>query len=96
MTVAVLNPLLKKLTLGVSICLDAKKGQSRRLRKSRQFQKVSLDDRDISIEIEKSQFCLDTSEKSEKSEKSQSRPRNLSRHDIFGKSRQFVSISIES
>ena len=73
-----------------------KKSQSRRPRKSRQFQKVSLDDRDISIEIEKSWFCLDTSKKSEKSEKSRSRPRNLSRHDIFGKSWQFVSISIES
>ncbi len=68
-----------------------KKYQSRRSRKSRQFQKVSLDDRDISIEI--SRFCLDTSEKSGKS---RSRPRNLSRHDIFGKSRQFFSISIES
>ena len=45
---------------------------SRRPKKSRQFQKVSLDDQDI--EIEKSRFCLDTSEKSEKS---RSRPRNL-------------------
>jgi hypothetical protein len=48
-----------KLRLGVSICLDVisietldlntEKSQSRRSRKSRQFQKVSLDDRDISI-----------------------------------------------
>ena len=47
------------LSLGVSICLDVvsietldldtKKSQSRRPKKSRQFQKVSLDDREISI-----------------------------------------------
>ncbi len=37
-----------------------KKSQSQRSRKSRQFQKVSLDIRDISIEIEKSRYCLDT------------------------------------
>ena len=59
----------KKLRLGVSICLDvisieisistSKKYQSRRWRKSRRFSKVSLDDRDISIEIEISRFSLD-------------------------------------
>jgi hypothetical protein len=35
-----------------------KKGQSRLSRKSRQFQKVSLNTRDFSIKIEKSRFCL--------------------------------------
>ncbi len=70
-----------------------KKVKSWLSRKSQQFQKVSLDDRDISIEIEKSQFCLDTTFQYQKSEP---RPRNLSRHDIFGKSRQFVLILIES
>ncbi len=53
----------------VSICLDVvsieilistpKKYQSRRSRKSRRFSKVSLDDREISIEIEISRFSLD-------------------------------------
>ena len=73
----------KNLSLGVSICLDVisieisistpKKYQSRRSRKSWQFSKVSLDDRDdldsfqklvstietISVEIEISRFYLD-------------------------------------
>ena len=57
------------LSLVVSICLDVvsieisistpKKYQSRRSRKSRRFSKVSLDDREISIEIEISRFSLD-------------------------------------
>jgi len=57
------------LRLGVSICLDVisieisistpKKYQSRRSRKSRRFSKVSLDDREISVEIEISRFSLD-------------------------------------
>ena len=72
------------------------------LKISTEKKKVSLDGREnldsfkklvSTIEIEKCWFCFDTSEKSGKS---RSRPRNLSRHDIFGKSRQFVSISIES
>jgi hypothetical protein len=46
-------------TLGVSICLDTKKSQSRPSSKSRQFQKVSLDNQDISIKIEISRFSLD-------------------------------------
>jgi hypothetical protein len=80
------------LSMGVSICLDVisismpKKGQSR------QFQKVSLDDRDIWIEMEKSRFCLDINVQTKKS---QSRSRNSSRSENFGASRQFVSISIE-
>jgi hypothetical protein len=59
----------KPLRLGVLICLDVisikisistpKKYQSRQSRKYRQFQKVSLDDREISVEIEISRFCLD-------------------------------------
>jgi hypothetical protein len=58
-----------KIRLGVSICLDVisieisistpKKYQSRRSRKSRRFSKVSLDDREISVEIEISRFSLD-------------------------------------
>ncbi len=57
------------LSLGVSIGLDVisieisistpKKYQSRRSRKSRRFSKVSLDDREISVEIEISRFSLD-------------------------------------
>ena len=57
------------LRLGVSICLDVisieisistpKKYQSRRSRKSRRFSKVSLDNREISVEIEISRFSLD-------------------------------------
>jgi hypothetical protein len=68
--------------------------------RSRQRKKVSLNGREdldsfkkLVLTIEISRFCLDTSEKSKKS---RSRPRNLSRHDIFSKSRQFVSILIES
>ena len=59
----------KNIRLGVSICLDVisieisistpKKYQSRRSRKSRRFSKVSLDDREISVEIEISRFSLD-------------------------------------
>jgi hypothetical protein len=57
------------ISLGVSIGLDVisieisistpKKYQSRRSRKSRRFSKVSLDDREISVEIEISRFSLD-------------------------------------
>ncbi len=57
------------LSLGVSIGLDVisieisistpKKYQSWRSRKSRRFSKVSLDDREISVEIEISRFSLD-------------------------------------
>ncbi len=64
-------------------------------RKLWHFQNLSLDDREISIEIKKSQFCFDTTFQSQKSW-SRSRSRNMSRHDIFGKSQQIVSISIES
>ena len=58
-----------EVSLVVSICLDVvsieisistpKKYQSRRSRKSRRFSKVSLDDREISVEIEISRFSLD-------------------------------------
>jgi hypothetical protein len=91
------------ISMGVSICLDVVsietldldtgKGWSRQSRKSLHFQNLSLDNREVSIEIEKSRFCLDTTFQSQKS---RLRSRNMSRHDIFGKSRQFVSISIES
>jgi hypothetical protein len=90
------------LTLGVSICLDVisieisistpKKYQSWRSRKSWQFQKVSLDDQEISVEIEISRFSLDINVQTKKS---RSISRNSSRSENFGVSRQFVSISIE-
>ncbi len=84
----------KLVSLGVSICLDhvwietLDFDTGRELvwqsRKSWHFQKVSLDNhRQSQIEIEKSWFCLNTTFQSQKS---QSRSRNLSRHDIFGKS----------
>ncbi len=82
------------LRLGVSICLDmvsistSSKSESRQSRKSRQRQKVSLDNRDISIEIDTSRFRLDNNVQTKKS-----RLRNSSRSEIFGVSRQFVSIS---
>ncbi len=48
------------ISMGVSICLDVvsistlEKGWSRQLGKSRHFQNLSLDNREVSIEIEKS------------------------------------------
>ncbi len=67
---------------------------------SRHWQKVSLDSQEnldnfkkLVSTIEKSWFFLDTTFQSQKSG---SRSRNLSRPEIFGKSWQFVSISIKS
>ncbi len=57
--------------LGVSICPESqsrqKKIRSWRLRKSWQLQKACLDDREVSVKIEKSQFCLEATFQSQKS-----------------------------
>ncbi len=95
------NQIAIRLSMGVSISLDVVSMETLDLdtkiksvstvEKILTSKKVSLDDRDILIEIEISRFCLCTTFQYQKS-----RPRHLSRHDIFGKSWQFVSISIES
>ena len=65
------------------------KGWSRQSRKSLHFQNLSLDNREVSIKIEKSWFCLDTTYQSQNS---WSRLTKLLKPDIFGKSQQFVSM----
>ncbi len=45
--------------MGLSICLDVVSIKTWQSRKSWQFQKACLNDREVSIEIEKSRFCLD-------------------------------------
>jgi hypothetical protein len=87
----------QKLSLEVSICLKVVLIETLDLhsldkRKSQQLQKACLDDREVSIEIDKSQFCLNTTFQSQKS---RSRLRNLSRLEIVHTSQQFVSISID-
>ena len=46
-------------SLGVSIVSTLTKSKSRQLRKPRQFQEACLNDREVSIKIEKSWFCLE-------------------------------------
>ena len=92
-----LNPVKQKFNLGG---LDLSRSCLDRDSRSRHWQRAGLDSREnldtfkkLVLTIEISRFCLDTTFQSQKS---RSRSRNLSRHEIFGKSRQFVSILIKS